>query len=68
MMHTVTLGETSGSAVADGFLRTFRSHPELAAFLGTWFTEELNHFMAYHLYLSKMDRRGRPGVGSRSPR
>jgi hypothetical protein len=55
MMHTVTLGETSGSAVADGFLRSFRSHPELAAFFGTWFTEELNHFMAYHLYLAKMD-------------
>lgn len=55
MMHTVALGETSGSAVADGFLRSFRKHPELAAFFGTWFTEELNHFMAYHLYLSKMD-------------
>src|SRR4051812_46201906 len=54
MMHTVTLGETSGSAVADGFLRSFRKHPELAAFFGTWFTEELNHFMGYHLYLSKM--------------
>ena len=55
MMHTVALGETSGSAVADGFLRAFRSHPELAAFFGTWFTEELNHFMAYHLYLAKMN-------------
>jgi hypothetical protein len=55
MMHTVALGETSGSAVADGFLRAFRSHPELAAFFGVWFTEELNHFMAYHLYLAKMN-------------
>lgn len=55
MMHTVALGETSGSAVADGFLRSFRTHPELAAFFGVWFTEELNHFMAYHLYLSRMN-------------
>jgi len=55
MMHTVALGETSGSAVADGFLRSFRTHPELAAFFGVWFTEELNHFMAYHLYLAKMN-------------
>lgn len=55
MMHTVALGETSGSAVADGFLRKFRTNPELAAFFGTWFVEELNHFMAYHLYLAKMD-------------
>lgn len=54
MMHTVALGETSGSAVADGFLRAFRTDPELAAFFGTWFVEELNHFMGYHLYLSKM--------------
>lgn len=55
MMHTVALGETSGSAVADSFLRSFRTNPELAAFFGTWFTEELNHFMAYHLYLAKMN-------------
>lgn len=55
MMHTVALGETSGSAVADSFLRSFRTHPELAAFFGVWFTEELNHFMAYHLYLTKMN-------------
>jgi hypothetical protein len=55
MMHTVALGETSGSAVADGFLRAFRTNPELAAFFGTWFTEELNHFIAYHLYLKKMN-------------
>jgi hypothetical protein len=55
MMHTVALGETSGSAVADGFLRSFRTNPELAAFFGTWFVEELNHFMGYHLYLAKMD-------------
>lgn len=54
MMHTVTLGETSGSAVADGFLRAFRTEPELAAFFGTWFTEELNHFIGYHLYLDRM--------------
>src|SRR5690349_2131707 len=55
MMHTVALGETSGSAVADGFLRAFRTNPELAAFFGTWFTEELNHFIGYHLYLKKMN-------------
>jgi hypothetical protein len=54
MMHTVALGETSGSAVADGFLRSFRTNPELAAFFGTWFVEELNHFMGYHLYLRAM--------------
>jgi hypothetical protein len=54
MMHTVALGETSGSAVADGFLRSFRTNPELAAFFGTWFVEELNHFIGYHLYLKKM--------------
>lgn len=53
-MHTVALGETSGSAVADGFLRSFREHPELAAFFGTWFVEELNHFLGYHLYLELM--------------
>ena len=54
MMHTVALGETSGAAVSDGFLRAFRTHPELAAFFGTWFTEELNHFVGYHLYLREM--------------
>src|SRR5204862_165233 len=54
MMHTVALGETSGSAVSDGFLRAFRTQPELAAFFGTWFTEELNHFIGYHLYLDRM--------------
>lgn len=57
MMHTVALGETSGSAVADGFLRAFRTQPELAAFFGTWFTEELNHFIGYHLYLDRMGER-----------
>jgi hypothetical protein len=57
MMHTVALGETSGSAVADGFLRAFRTHPELAAFFGTWFVEELNHFLGYHLYLERMNER-----------
>jgi hypothetical protein len=54
MMHTVALGETSGSAVSDGFLRAFRTSPELAAFFGTWFTEELNHFVGYHMYLRQM--------------
>lgn len=54
MMHTVALGETSGAAVADGFLRAFRTDPELAAFFGLWFTEELNHFFGYHLYLRQM--------------
>jgi hypothetical protein len=54
MMHTVALGETSGSAVADGFLRSFRTNPELAAFFGTWFVEELNHFVGYHMYLRQM--------------
>lgn len=54
MMHTVALGETSGSAVSDGFLRAFRTDPELAAFFGTWFTEELNHFVGYHMYLRQM--------------
>lgn len=57
MMHTVALGETSGAAVGDGFLRAFRKSPELAAFFGTWFTEELNHFLGYHLYLEKMGER-----------
>jgi hypothetical protein len=54
MMHTVALGETSGAAVSDGFLRAFRTNPELAAFFGTWFTEELNHFIGYHMYLRQM--------------
>ena len=54
MMHTVALGETSGAAVSDGFLRAFRTNPELAAFFGTWFTEELNHFLGYHMYLRQM--------------
>jgi len=54
MMHTVTLGETSGAAVADGFLRAFRTLPEVAAFFGVWFVEELNHFMGYHNYLAQM--------------
>lgn len=56
MMHTVALGETSGAAVADGFLRAFRTNPELASFFGTWFTEELNHFMGFHLYLGRMEQ------------
>jgi hypothetical protein len=54
MMHTVALGETSGAAVSDGFLRAFRTQPELAAFFGVWFTEELNHFVGYHMYLRQM--------------
>jgi hypothetical protein len=54
MMHTVALGETSGAAVGDGFLRAFRTIPDLAAFFGVWFTEELNHFLGYHLYLQRM--------------
>lgn len=54
MMHTVALGETSGAAVSDGFLRAFRTMPELAAFFGNWFTEELNHFVGYHMYLRQM--------------
>jgi hypothetical protein len=62
MMHTVALGETSGSAVADGFLRAFRANPELAAFFGTWFTEELNHFIGYHIYLRQ---RGEPWPAAR---
>lgn len=57
MMHTVALGETSGAAVADGFLRAFRTMPELAAFFGVWFVEELNHFLGYHLYLDRMGER-----------
>ena len=57
MMHTVALGETSGAAVADGFLRAFRTLPELAAFFGLWFTEELNHFLGYHMYLERMGER-----------
>lgn len=57
MMHTVALGETSGAAVSDGFLRAFRRDPELAAFFGVWFTEELNHFLGYHLYLDRMGER-----------
>jgi len=62
-MHTVALGETSGAAVSDGFLRAFRTEPELAAFFGNWFTEELNHFVGYHMYLRKM---GEPWPGERA--
>ncbi len=57
LMHTVALGETSGAAVGDGFLRSFRTIPELAAFFGTWFVEELNHFLGYHYYLEIMGER-----------
>ncbi|MHB1843989.1 MAG: hypothetical protein ACYCWW_04015 [Deltaproteobacteria bacterium] len=55
MMHTVALGETSGAAVGDGFLRAFRTIPDLAAFFGVWFVEELNHFLGYHRYLERMN-------------
>jgi hypothetical protein len=48
--------------VSDGFLRAFRTEPELAAFFGNWFTEELNHFAGYHMYLLKM---GEPWPGER---
>ncbi len=54
MMHTVALGETSGAAVGDGFLRAFRTIPDLAAFFGTWFVEELNHFLGFHFYIERM--------------
>ncbi len=57
LMHTVALGETSGAAVGDGFLRSFRTEPELAAFFGTWFVEELNHFLGYHYYIEIMGER-----------
>jgi len=56
-VHTSTLGETSGMAVADGFLRAFRRSPELASFFGTWFVEELNHFRGFHRYAALMGER-----------
>jgi hypothetical protein len=56
-VHTTTLGETSGMAVADGFLRAFRTSEELASFFGTWFVEELNHFRGFHRYTERMGER-----------
>ncbi len=57
MVHTTTLGETSGMAVSDGFLRAFRRSTELASFFGTWFVEELNHFRGFHRYVEQMGER-----------
>jgi hypothetical protein len=54
VVHTTTLGETSGMAVSDGFLRAFRNSEELASFFGTWFVEELNHFRGFHRYTARM--------------
>jgi hypothetical protein len=54
MIHTAALGETSGTTVSDGFLRAFRTDHELAAFFGTWYVEELNHFFGFHRYLERM--------------
>jgi hypothetical protein len=56
-VHTTTLGETSGMAVSDGFLRAFRTSPELGPFFGTWFVEELNHLRGFHHYVVKMGDR-----------
>lgn len=56
-VHTTTLGETSGMAVSDGFLRAFRTSPELGPFFGTWFVEELNHLRGFHAYVAKMGER-----------
>ena len=55
MLHTGALGETSGTAVSDGFLRAFRTNHELAAFFGTWFVEEWNHYFGFHRYLERMN-------------
>ncbi len=57
VVHTTTLGETSGMAVSDGFLRAFRTSRELASFFGTWFVEELNHFRGFHRYTELMGER-----------
>ncbi|MFO0598978.1 MAG: acyl-ACP desaturase [Myxococcaceae bacterium] len=56
-VHTTTLGETSGMAVSDGFLRAFRTSPELASFFGVWFVEELNHYRGFHRYVEVMGER-----------
>lgn len=55
MLHTAALGETSGTAVSDGFLRAFRTDHELAAFFGIWFVEEWNHYFGFHRYLERMN-------------
>jgi len=55
MLHTAALGETSGTAVSDGFLRAFRTDAELAAFFGLWFVEEWNHYFGFHRYLERMN-------------
>src|SRR6185436_19552642 len=55
MLHTAALGETSGTAVSDGFLRAFRTSDELAAFFGIWFVEEWNHYFGFHRYLERMN-------------
>lgn len=57
---TTTLGETSGMAVSDGFLRAFRTSRELAPFFGTWFVEELNHFYGFHRYVAAMGAQWTP--------
>lgn len=56
-VQTTTLGETSGMAVSDGFLRAFRTRTELASFFGLWFVEELNHFRGFHRYVELMGER-----------
>src|SRR5262245_36535581 len=55
MVHVAALGETSGTAVSDGFLRAFRTSNELAAFFGIWFVEEWNHYFGFHRYLERMN-------------
>jgi acyl-[acyl-carrier-protein] desaturase len=57
VVHTTTLGETSGMTVSDGFLRAFRTSIELSSFFGTWFVEELNHFRGFHRYAEIMGER-----------
>jgi hypothetical protein len=57
VVHTTTLGETSGMTVSDGFLRAFRTSVELSSFFGTWFVEELNHFRGFHRYTEIMGER-----------
>lgn len=59
-VYTTTLGETSGMAVSDGFLRAFRSSSELAPFFGTWFVEELNHYYGFHRYTALMGAKWTP--------
>lgn len=59
-VFTTTLGETSGLAVSDGFLRAFRTSAELAPFFGTWFVEELNHYRGFHRYVATMGEQWTP--------